>query len=235
MVLLENIVVLIPALNPNHKLVDLVKELNQIGLVNIVVIDDGSGISFQAIFDEVQTYRTKVHHHKNNRGKGAALRTGIKYIKKSQPHVIGVVTADADGQHAPADILKVGAEMAEQNDIVFGTRDFSHPDVPLANKMANLFSAVYYRLKTGRLLNDTQTGLRGIPARHFDFALSVQGDRYDYEMRFLEQMNERSITYRTVDIKTIYEEDRVSLFRAVNESFVIFYQEHCFVTAISLS
>ena len=36
---LENIVVLIPALNPNQNLVDLVRELNQIGLVNVVVID----------------------------------------------------------------------------------------------------------------------------------------------------------------------------------------------------
>ena len=53
--ILENIVVLIPALNPNNKLVDLVKELNQIGLVNVVVIDDGSEISSQAVFDEVQT------------------------------------------------------------------------------------------------------------------------------------------------------------------------------------
>jgi glycosyltransferase involved in cell wall biosynthesis len=183
---LENIAVLIPALNPNNKLVDLVKELNQIGLVNVVVIDDGSENPSQAIFDQVRTYQAKVYHHKNNRGKGAALRTGIDYIKKSQPHTIGVVTADADGQHAPNDILKVGEELAIHNDIVLGTRDFSHPDVPWANKMANLFSAVYYKLKTGRTLRDTQTGLRGIPARHFDFALNVEGDRYDYEMRFLE-------------------------------------------------
>ena len=104
---LENIVVLIPALNPNHKLVDLVKELNQIGLTNVVVIDDGSENSSQAVFDEVQTYRAKVYHHENNRGKGAALRTGIEAMKKSQPHIIGVVTADADGQHAANDILKV--------------------------------------------------------------------------------------------------------------------------------
>jgi glycosyltransferase involved in cell wall biosynthesis len=120
MMILQNIAVLIPALDPNHKLVDLVKELNQIGLVNVVVIDDGSEGSSQALFDEVQTYQAKVYHHKNNRGKGAALKTGIEYIKKSQPHIIGVVTADADGQHAPNDILKVGEELAMHNDIVLG-------------------------------------------------------------------------------------------------------------------
>jgi len=219
---MENIAVLIPAFNPNNKLVDLVKELNQIGLVNLVVIDDGSENSSQAVFDEVQTYRAKVYHHKNNRGKGAALKTGIEYIRKNQPHIIGVVTADADGQHAPHDILKVGKALAVNNNIVLGTRDLSHPDVPLASKIGNLFSAIYYKLKTGRLIKDTQTGLRGIPARHFDFALNVEGDRYEYEMRFLEQMNEKNIAYRTVDIETIYEEDRVTHFRAVSDSYVIY-------------
>ncbi|MCB9418307.1 MAG: bifunctional glycosyltransferase family 2/GtrA family protein [Ardenticatenaceae bacterium] len=220
--ILKNIAVLIPALNPNDKLVDLVKELNRIGLVNVVIIDDGSENAAQAVFDEVQTYRAKVYHHKNNRGKGAALKTGIEYIKKNQPHIVGIVTADADGQHAPDDILQVGKAMAAENSIVLGTRDFSSPNVPFGSKFGNTFSAVYYKLKTGRFLKDTQTGLRGIPARYFDFALNVEGDRYEYEMRFLEQMNEKNIAYHTVDIETIYEEDRVTHFRALNDSYVIY-------------
>jgi hypothetical protein len=69
--------------------------------VNILVIDDGSGISSQAVFDEVQTYQATVYHHEHNQGKGVALKTGIELIKENQPNCIGVVTADADGQHAP--------------------------------------------------------------------------------------------------------------------------------------
>jgi putative flippase GtrA len=222
MMSLENITVLIPALDPNHKLVDLVKELNQIGLVNVVVIDDGSENSSQAVFDEVQRYGATVCHHEHNRGKGAALKTGIASIKENQPHVIGVVTADADGQHAPKDILKVAKALATDSTIVLGTRDLFRPDVPLTSKIGNLFSAIYYKLKTGRLLKDTQTGLRGIPARYFDFALSVEGDRYEYEMRFLEQMSERNIAYHTVDIETIYEKDRVTHFHALSDSYVIY-------------
>jgi len=220
--ILENIAVLIPALNPNNKLVDLVNKLNLIGLVNIVVIDDGSGNSSQAVFDEVQTYQVEVYHHEKNQGKGVALKTGIAYVKENQPNTIGVVTADADGQHAPGDILKVASALAAGNHIVLGTRDFSNPDVPLTSKIGNLFSAVYYKLKTGRFLKDTQTGLRGIPARLFDFALNVAGDRYDYEMRFLEQMNEKHIAYCTMDIETIYEKDRVTHFHVLSDSYVIY-------------
>jgi len=220
--ILENIAILIPALNPNHKLVNLIEELNQIGLVNIVVIDDGSESSSQIVFDEVQTYGAKVYRHKHNRGKGAALKTGIEYIKNNQPHSIGIVTADADGQHAPYDILKVAKALAAGNTIVLGTRDLSRPGVPLSSKIGNLFSAIYYKLKTGRLLKDTQTGLRGIPAKYFDFALNVAGDRYDYEMRFLEQVSEKNIAYRTADIETIYEKDRVTHFRTVSDSYTIY-------------
>jgi glycosyltransferase involved in cell wall biosynthesis len=179
--ILDNIAVLIPALDPNHKLVDLVVELNRLGLVNIVVVDDGSANSSQVFFDEVQTYGAKIYHHKNNRGKGVALKTGFEYIQNNQPHTIGIVTADADGQHAPNDILKVAKALAADNTIVLGTRDLFHPDVPLTSKLGNLFSAIYYKLKTGKLLKDTQTGLRGIPARYIDFALNVPGDRYEYE------------------------------------------------------
>lgn len=220
--ILDNIAILIPALDPNNKLVDLVKKLNQMGFVNVLIIDDGSANSSQVVFDDAQRYSAKVYHHKNNQGKGAALKTGIEYIKEKKLHIIGIVTADADGQHAPNDILKVAKVLVAGNNIVLGTRDLSRPEVPLTSKIGNLFSAMYYKLKTGKSLRDTQTGLRGIPVKYFDFALNVSGDRYDYEMRFLEQMSEKNIDYRTVDIETIYEEDRVTHFNALYDSFVIY-------------
>ncbi|MBG0783490.1 MAG: phosphodiester glycosidase family protein [Anaerolineaceae bacterium] len=220
--LVRNIAVLIPALNPDHKLVDLVQALKLIGLMNIVVVDDGSDASSQAIFDKVQSQRVEVCYHKDNRGKGAALKTGIAYIRNTQPDVTGIVTADADGQHSPDDILKVAQELDETDMIVLGTRDLSRAEVPLTSKIGNLFSAMYYRFTTGKVLKDTQTGLRGIPAKYFDFALNVEGERYEYEMRFLEQMNGNKIDYRTVEIQTIYEKDRVTHFRTVSDSYTIY-------------
>jgi len=221
--MIRNVAILIPALNPDEKLVALVEKLKSIGLVNILVIDDGSDNgSSQEVFKKVQSCRVDMVSHKVNRGKGAALKTGIAYIKENQPEVIGVVTADADGQHTPEDILKVAVTMAAADKIVLGTRDLSRAEVPLTSKIGNTFSAIYYRLKTGKVLKDTQTGLRGIPAKYFDFALGVDGDRYEYEMRFLEKMNEREIAYQTVDIETIYEKDRVTHFRTVSDSITIY-------------
>jgi glycosyltransferase involved in cell wall biosynthesis len=56
--MIRNIAILIPALNPDQKLVNLVKKLKQIGLVNVVVIDDGSDSSSQAVFEDVETNRS---------------------------------------------------------------------------------------------------------------------------------------------------------------------------------
>ena len=58
--ILEKIAVLIPALDPNDKLVDLVKQLNRIGIVNILIIDDSSVSLSQRVFNEVQTYQAAV-------------------------------------------------------------------------------------------------------------------------------------------------------------------------------
>ncbi len=220
--IIRNIAVLIPTLNPDQKLIHLIEGLKEIGLVNILVVDDGSDYSTQAVITMVQFHRAEIFAHKQNRGKGAALKSGIQYIKSTQPDVIGIVTADADGQHTPQDILKVAEELAASDTVVLGTRDLSRAEVPLTSKIGNAFSALYYKMKTGKTLKDTQTGLRGIPAKHFDFALNVEGDRYEYEMRFLEQMNKENMDYRTVDIETIYEEDRVTHFRTVSDSITIY-------------
>ena len=222
MIIYNNIAVLIPALNPDKKLIRLVQELNQIGLVNTVVIDDGSNNETQSVFDELQNFGTHVIHHPSNQGKGAALITGIRWIKKNQPKIVGIVTADADGQHAPKDILKVAYTMLLDNCIVLGTRNLSKPEVPLTSKIGNTFSAIYFALKTGKIIKDTQTGLRGIPSRFFKLALNVEGDRYDYEMRFLEQMSAKGVCYVLVDIETIYEEDRVTHFNTVSDSLTIY-------------
>jgi len=60
--IIDNIVVLIPALEPDNKLVNLVRQQNQLGHVHVVVIDDGSDDSSQAVFSNVQAYGTRVLH-----------------------------------------------------------------------------------------------------------------------------------------------------------------------------
>ena len=217
-----NIAILIPSLDPDDALVRLIGQLRQAGAEQIVVIDDGSAEQTQ--FDRCVAMGCVVIHHKANRGKGEALRTGLRAARTEFPSLQGVVTADGDGQHAVRDILRVAQEVTTHPDsIVLGTRDFSTGAVPLRSRFGNRFSSLFFRLSAGISCPDTQTGLRGIPAALFDFALSVPGSRYEYEMNVLFTAAREGIPLHYILIETIYEDDnRNSHFRPIADSARIY-------------
>lgn len=74
-------IVLIPAYCPDKKLVDLVKTLKKMDFT-IVIVNDGSKAEHTPIFNAVSVFATVLTHEKN-RGKGAALKTGLEYIKNT--------------------------------------------------------------------------------------------------------------------------------------------------------
>ena len=217
-----NIAVLIPSLDPDDALVTLVGQLQQAGVEQIVVIDDGS--TEQAPFDRCAAMGCVVVHHAVNRGKGEALRTGLRAAQAAFPGLSGVVTADGDGQHAVRDILRVMQEVTRHSDcIVLGTRDFSTGNVPARSRFGNWFSSLFFRLSAGISCPDTQTGLRGIPASLFEFALSVPGSRYEYEMNVLFTAAREGIPLHDIPIAAIYEKDnRSSHFRPIADSARIY-------------
>src|SRR5580658_7922879 len=103
-----SVAVLIPAYQPGPVLVEVVRSLTESGFAAIVLLDDGSGPDYAVIFDQLRHFdRVRVIHHAVNLGKGAALKTGINYALVEYPDVAGIVTADADGQHDPADVISV--------------------------------------------------------------------------------------------------------------------------------
>ena len=95
----ENALVLIPSLEPDERLPRYVKALLAKGFGHIVGVDDGASEAFQPIFQQLADMPgVTVTHHEVNRGKGAALKTGLRYIsEEGLPDEI-VVTADADGR-----------------------------------------------------------------------------------------------------------------------------------------
>ena len=72
-------IVLIPAYKPSEKLVELIDELNADN-IRTLVVNDGSGSEYDAIFDKVRERGIEVVVHDVNMGKGMALKTGIERI-----------------------------------------------------------------------------------------------------------------------------------------------------------
>ena len=107
-------VVLIPAYKPELRMLDVIAELSAYEF-DLVVVDDGSGDGYRTLFDEASKSAV-VLRHEVNRGKGAALKTGIGYIDRHYQKPYVIVTADADGQHRTEDIVKVSRVAADHPD-----------------------------------------------------------------------------------------------------------------------
>ncbi len=141
----SNIIVVIPAYNPDNRLVTLVETTERLFSPSFVVVDDGSNEGTRPIFDHLESHGADVLHHNKNRGKGAALKTAARHIEKHYPTTLGYVTADADYQHRPVDIRRVAAALEKnQQSLVLGVRDFCSPSVPWKSRWGNrITSAVF--------------------------------------------------------------------------------------------
>ncbi|MGU7915393.1 bifunctional glycosyltransferase family 2/GtrA family protein [Streptococcus suis] len=212
--------VVIPAYQPDEKLIQLLEIMKNRLNCQVIVVDDGSTGTSKNILEIAKTYAI-VLHHDVNKGKGQALRTAFSFIQDlRKPGVI--VTADADGQHAVNDIDRIArATMNLPSRLILGVRQFTK-DIPFRSRFGNKLTRVLFRLQTGVNVSDTQTGLRGFHTDLIPFMLDIEGDRYEYEMNMLTQASQRyKIT--EVPIQTIYIDDNASShFRPIKDGLLIY-------------
>lgn len=220
-----NTAILIPAYEPDEKLVKLAHELSAMQFPIIMVVNDGSSEKCSDIFNKLKDIpQCTVIHHKINKGKGAALKTGFMSILSTGIPVLGCITVDADGQHLPDDILKT-AKVFERNSctLVLGCRDFRAENVPAKSRFGNLLTRIVYKLSTGKTITDTQTGLRAIPVNLMRKFLELPGDHYEYEMNMLMQAARNNIQIEEVGIQTVYiEQNRTSHFKPLTDGIRIY-------------
>jgi len=200
------VAVVIPAYQPGEVLVGLIRSLVESPIESIIVIDDGSGPGYQHLFKQAGSlHRVTVLRHERNLGKGAALKTGINYVVSNFPQYAGVITADADGQHEPADIVAVArAFTAHPDSMILGSREFRR-DVPWKSLLGNRITRQLVRVLVGRYLSDTQTGLRAIPAGLFQALVKIHSTGYEFELDMLIAAKHRRVPIIEQTIKTVYE------------------------------
>lgn len=218
---MEEVVILVPAYEPDDKLVSLVQNLRSLSL-RVVVVDDGSTCDEAAvIFESIRDLVEVLLVHDVNCGKGIALRTGIAWIRDNMPRVRTIVTADSDGQHTPADIMRVAEASRKQADgLVIGVRHFVG-NVPFRSRLGNGWARLFFRMLTGLSIADTQTGLRAIPRNLFDRMLELKGDRYEYETRMLVDARNHASPPVQVPIETVYiEGNKSSHYRPLKDTYL---------------
>ena len=191
-----HIAIIIPAYEPNMVLLRLLEELN--GLydsakysVKYIIVDDGSlSETSKKTFAKINHLRRAVIlKHQKNQGKGAALKTGIKYAHELNVDLI--ITADADGQHTADDIKSVGDYACEHQNFTIGSRDFKG-GIPVRSQIGNFITSKLFKLVFKLNITDTQSGLRAFPSRLFDELLLIKQNRYEYEFQSLIEISKKN-------------------------------------------
>lgn len=227
----DDVLALIPAYRPDAALVEIARNLVGRGCPLVIVVDDGGGPAFAAVFEALRRLeRVAVVTHPVNLGKGAALKTGLAHALNVRPDLRGVLTLDADGQHRPDDAQGVARRFVETpHALVLGVRQFQS-DMPWRSKLGNTLTRHLFRMLVGQRLSDTQTGLRAIPAALIPVLLAVPSDRYEFELDMLLQCGPVNVPILEHPIAAVYlDGNKSSHFDPIFDSLRIYFALFRFV------
>lgn len=215
--------VLIPAFQPDTRLVSLITTLLEKEVSRVIVVDDGSDRECRPIFDALQAMPSvHVLRHPVNCGQGRSLKSGLNFVLTQLPEVSGVVTADADGQHIVDDILLVAETLRRTGRFVLGARRFDQ-NVPARSQLGNTLTRWVFRVLSGHNVYDTQSGLRGFSRQRICELISVPGERFEYNMNVLTHFCRAGAPPLQVPITTVYlEANRSSHFKPIRDSMRIY-------------
>ncbi|TBX44890.1 glycosyltransferase [Lactiplantibacillus paraplantarum] len=223
--------IIIPALNPDDKLIALIRDfINAPTLMTnvkeLIIVDDGSDYAHQSIFTQLASLplaNLTILHHSTNRGKGAALKTGFSYIQAHFPMLTGIATMDADGQHTVVALNSCLNKFTDNPQrLVIGVRHFTNK-IPFRSQFGNVLTSSLVRLLTHQNISDTQTGLRIIPMKYLAVLIHIPGDRFEFEFDMLLQAKKYHIQVIEQPIPTIYlDGNSSSHFRVIRDSIAIY-------------
>jgi glycosyltransferase involved in cell wall biosynthesis len=188
------VAVLIPAYNAAPSIADVVRQ-SFAQMKDVVVIDDGST---DATGERAREAGAIVLRHEQNRGKGAALKTGFRWALENA--FDGVVTVDADGQHLPSDIPKIlKAQQDSGAHLVIGGRSHLFQQMLPRRRRANRFSAAAIAWAARARITDSQSGFRYYSAALIR-DLPLQADGFDLESEVIVKAGVRGMKIITTPI-----------------------------------
>jgi glycosyltransferase involved in cell wall biosynthesis len=210
--------VIIPAYQAERTLEGVIVDLRVAlpGLAEaIIVVDDGSTDGTAAVAARLGC---ELISHGKNRGKGAALVSGLT-AAQAHGHDVAL-SVDADGQH-PADAARSVLLAADDpGALVLGIRELVRAGAPRKNQLSNGISNFFISHFAGRPLQDTQCGLRRYPIAT-TLALAARGEGYDFEAEVLLRAVWAGVEVVEEPIRVLYPVDRITHFHVVRDPWRI--------------
>jgi glycosyltransferase involved in cell wall biosynthesis len=204
----RNYCIIIPAYQAAETLPPLLKYITmQFAENDIFIVDDGSTDQTSDVINDYP----QIHLIKQpvNRGKGAALHSGLR-----EAYRLGyqfAVCLDADLQHDPNYISRfIAAQKQTGSDLVLGIRDFTFRTMPFHRILSNTITSFLISLRTGRRIHDSQCGYRLLNLKIMQpFQFSENG--FQFESEVLIKLLLAGFKYTEVKIPTIYRANHSSI------------------------
>lgn len=206
------IITLIPAYNEKEHIAEVVEKC--LPYSDVVVIDDGSQDNTSVL---ARNAGAEILKHTLNKGKGAAIKTGLHFACEKEYHAI--ILIDGDGQHNPHDIPLLLSEI-NGFDLVIGSRfkKTSPANMPLQRRMSNKLTTFLMSNITGYHLTDSQSGFRALSIRAAKLFLNIEYDDYVYESEMIYQSCKHNLNLKEVPIPSQYghEKSHITFRHALN-------------------
>ncbi|MFT4311122.1 MAG: glycosyltransferase family 2 protein [Candidatus Woesearchaeota archaeon] len=212
--------ILIPAYNEEKSIGRVIEDLKKEGYKDVLVVDDGSKDDTSKI---AKSKGAVVLRHLINRGQGAALQTGMSYLKDKADVVVHF---DADGQHDARQIKRFLAKI-KKFDVVLGSRFLDDTTKLPFSKRVMFKGALFVSFfMSGLWLSDTHNGFRALNKKALN-KIYLKQDDMAHATEILEQIKINKLKYAEVPVTITYSNYSMnkgqSVFNSVKILFKNFY------------
>lgn len=225
---MSKIVIVIPTYNPTPLLLNTLTDLDEYPRLHALpklIVNDGSVYGDEYLKEAKNKPRVEMIQHAENQGKGAAIKTAMRFIAESKPEVQYILTVDSDRQHLGKDVISV-LESIEKNGqgMHIGYRKLAKDKTPLRSFLGNLFSRKFFYCFYQVELQDTQSGLRAYPKTCFEALMRLKSQRYEFEMEAIISTLLRKVKIYETPIETVYiNKNQSSHFRPLVDSVKVLW------------
>ena len=193
--------VIVPVYNERNTVAEVIRRIRAVILpvdVEVIVVNDGSSDGTDKVLAALGDSTVRVINHEANKGKGAAIRTGMEAVKGDL-----VLIQDADLEYDPNDWSRLLEPiLRRKTQVVYGSRFTGERKnmMPL-HWMGNRFLSLVTNVLYSSTLSDMETCYKMFDRRVLE-GITIESDRFDFEPEITAKILRRG--YRIYEVPISY-------------------------------